>query len=272
MSDSERSYLELLSRLLAVEQVTPDRTGVGTHRLFGEHLRFDLVRGFPLLTTKRVWFKGIAHELLWFISGQCETTDYLTDNGVHIWDEWADEQGRLGPVYGAQWRMWEKAPFAEYVDQLGNVIEGIKTRPFSRRHVITSWNVSELENMALPPCHGLVIQFFVSQDNRLSCQMYQRSADVFLGLPFNIASYALLTHMVAQVCGLKARELTLALGDVHLYTNHVEQAREQLSRPTYPLSEIHLNPDIEDIDEFTFEDIELVGYRHHPAIKAPVAV
>jgi thymidylate synthase len=231
-------------------------------------MRFDLAAGFPLLTTKKVHFKSVAYELLWFLKGETNVR-WLQERGVSIWDEWADESGELGPVYGSQWRSWP-APDGGAIDQIAQVVESIRTRPDSRRHIVTAWNPAEIEKMKLPPCHVL-FQFYVAE-GRLSCQMYQRSADIFLGVPFNIASYALLTLMVAQVCGLKPGEFVLSLGDAHLYLNHVEQAKEQLARVPRPLPHIRLNPGVKDIFGFRYEDLALEGYDPHPAIKAPIAV
>jgi thymidylate synthase len=245
-----------------------DRTGTGTLSTFGWQMRFDLAAGFPLLTTKKVHFKSVAYELLWFLKGETNVR-WLQERGVSIWDEWADESGELGPVYGSQWRSWP-APDGGAIDQIAQVVESIRTRPDSRRHIVTAWNPAEIEKMKLPPCHVL-FQFYVAE-GRLSCQMYQRSADIFLGVPFNIASYALLTLMVAQVCGLKPGEFVLSLGDAHLYLNHVEQAKEQLARVPRPLPRIRLNPGVKDIFGFRYEDLALEGYDPHPAIKAPIAV
>ncbi len=261
-------YLDLLRHVLTTGQDKADRTGTGTLSVFGHQMRFDLQAGFPLVTTKRVHFKSVAHELLWFIRGETNTR-YLRENGVTIWDEWADANGELGPVYGRQWRSWP-VPNGDTIDQLAQVIAQIKTHPDSRRHIVSAWNVAELPDMALAPCHCL-FQFHVA-NGKLSCQLYQRSADLFLGVPFNIASYALLTHMVAQVTGLAAGEFIWTGGDCHIYLNHLDQVREQLSRAPFPLPTLRLNPAIATIDDFRFDDIELLGYQHHPAIKAPVAV
>jgi thymidylate synthase len=261
-------YLDLLRHVLTTGQRKADRTGTGTLSVFGHQMRFDLQAGFPLVTTKRVHFKSVAHELLWFIRGDTNTR-YLRENGVTIWDEWADANGELGPVYGKQWRSWP-APDGRSIDQLAQVIAQIKANPDSRRHIVSAWNVADLPAMALAPCHCL-FQFHVA-DGKLSCQLYQRSADLFLGVPFNIASYALLTHMVAQVTGLEAGDFIWTGGDCHLYLNHLDQVREQLSRAPFPLPTLRLNPAVTRIDDFVFEDIELLGYQHHPAIKAPVAV
>jgi thymidylate synthase len=245
-----------------------DRTGTGTLSVFGHQMRFDLNAGFPLVTTKKVFLKGIIHELLWFVAGSTNVR-YLQDHDVHIWDDWADDQGELGPVYGSQWRSWP-APDGSTIDQIGRVIEQIKTNPNSRRLIVSAWNVAEVEQMALPPCH-MLFQFYVA-NGKLSCQLYQRSADVFLGVPFNIASYALLTMMIAQVTGLKPGEFVHTLGDAHLYLNHLEQADEQLTRTPYPLPRMQLNSDVHDILDFKYEDFRLLDYRCHPAIKAPIAV
>lgn len=263
-----QQYLQLLQHIIDRGSDKPDRTGTGTRSCFGYQMRFDLQEGFPLVTTKKLHVKSIIHELLWFIKGETNIK-YLTDNGVSIWNEWADENGDLGPVYGKQWRSWEGADGKTY-DQLADVIRQIKTNPDSRRIIISAWNVAELPQMALMPCHTL-FQFYVA-DGRLSCQLYQRSADVFLGVPFNIASYALFTMMIAQVCNLEAGDFVHTFGDVHLYNNHFEQARLQLSRTPYPLPVMRLNPDIKDITGFSYEDFTLENYQFHPPIKAPVAV
>ena len=245
-----------------------DRTGTGTLSVFGHQMRFDLSEGFPLVTTKKCHLKSIIHELLWFLSGDTNVS-YLQDNGVRIWNEWADEAGDLGPVYGYQWRSWPAAD-GRHIDQISQVIEQIKNSPDSRRMIVSAWNVGEIDNMALPPCH-MMFQFYVAE-GRLSCQLYQRSADIFLGVPFNIASYALLTMMIAQVCELAPGDFVHTLGDAHLYTNHLEQADEQLSRKPYPLPVMKINPEVKSIFDFKFEDFELVGYEAHPHIKAVVAV
>lgn len=263
-----QQYLQLLQHIIDRGSDKPDRTGTGTRSCFGYQMRFDLQEGFPLVTTKKLHVKSIIHELLWFIKGETNIK-YLTDNGVSIWNEWADENGDLGPVYGKQWRSWQGADGKTY-DQLADVIRQIKTNPDSRRIIISAWNVAELPQMALMPCHTL-FQFYVA-DGRLSCQLYQRSADVFLGVPFNIASYALFTMMIAQVCNLEAGDFVHTFGDVHLYNNHFEQARLQLSRTPYPLPVMRLNPDIKDITGFSYEDFTLENYQFHPPIKAPVAV
>jgi thymidylate synthase len=263
-----KEYLALLEHLLHHGSPKEDRTGTGTRSIFGWQMRFDLAHGFPLITTKKVHTRSIFHELLWFLRGETNTS-YLKENGVSIWDEWADENGELGPVYGSQWRSW-KTTDGRTIDQITNLIDGIKNNPDSRRHIVNAWNVGEIENMALPPCHAM-FQFYVA-DNKLSCQLYQRSADVFLGVPFNIASYALLTMMVAQVTGLELGDFVHTLGDAHLYSNHVEQATEQLSRDIRSLPTIKLNPNITSVFDFTYDDIELIGYTPHPHISAPVAV
>jgi len=277
VSSGEQQYLDLLQDVLNNGVKRDDRTGVGTLSVFGRQLRFDLRSKFPLLTTKRVWFKGVAHELLWLLSGDTNIK-YLVDNDVHIWDEWADKNGDLGRVYGAQWRGWRGKVWdkecLDYkhirVDQIAQVIASIKTNPNSRRHVVSAWNVGELDQMALQPCH-YTFQFYVANEE-LSCMMTMRSCDLFLGCPFNIASYALLTHMIAQVCGLRAGELTVSLGDSHIYLNHQDQVKEQLSRNLYDLPVLKLNPNITNIDDFKFEDIIVDGYKCHPTIKAPIAV
>lgn len=263
-----QKYLDLMKHVLEEGQKKSDRTGTGTRSIFGHQMRFDLSEGFPLLTTKKVHLRSIIHELLWFISGETNIK-YLKDNGVSIWDEWADENGNLGPVYGSQWRAWKGADGETY-DQIRFVIEEIRRNPDSRRLIVNAWNVAEIPKMALPPCHAF-FQFYVS-DGKLSCQLYQRSADIFLGVPFNIAGYALLTLMVAQVTGYKPGDFIHTLGDAHLYDNHVEQAKLQLSRDTRPLPQMKLNPDVKSIFDFKFEDFTLVGYDPHPGIKAPVAV
>jgi thymidylate synthase len=245
-----------------------DRTGTGTISVFGHQMRFDLQKGFPLLTTKKVHTKSIIHELLWFLKGDTNIK-YLTDNGVTIWNEWANDNGDLGPVYGYQWRSWPTAS-GEHIDQITRVIDQIKKNPDDRRLIVSAWNVGEIKNMALPPCHAF-FQFYVA-NGRLSCQLYQRSADIFLGVPFNIASYALLTMMVAQVCDLQPGEFIHTFGDAHIYLNHMDQVNELLSRPEYPLPVMCLNPAIKNIFDFKYEDFELVGYQSHAAIKAPVAV
>jgi thymidylate synthase len=263
-----KAYHDLLQRILDDGTDRGDRTGTGTRSVFGHQMRFDLADGFPLVTTKKLHVKSIIHELLWFLSGDTNIA-YLKANGVRIWDEWADENGDLGPVYGRQWRSWPK-PDGSHVDQIAGLLHGLKTNPFSRRHIVSAWNPAQVDEMALPPCHCL-FQFYVA-DGRLSCQLYQRSADVFLGVPFNIASYALLTQMVAQVAGLKAGAFIHTFGDAHLYNNHFEQARLQLSREPRPLPKMLLNPDVADLFAFRFEDFRLEGYDPHPHIKADVSV
>jgi len=261
-------YLDLLRHVLAHGARKDDRTGTGTLSVFGYQMRFDLASQFPLLTTKKVHLKSIVHELLWFLRGETNVR-YLKENGVSIWDEWADERGELGPIYGKQWRSWGAAD-GRSIDQIRLVLEQIRLQPDSRRLIVSAWNVGEIDRMALAPCHTL-FQFYVAQ-GRLSCQLYQRSGDIFLGVPFNIASYALLTLMVAQVSGLKPGEFVHTLGDAHLYLNHLEQAQEQLRREPRPLPQMHLNPNVKSLFDFRFEDFELRGYDPHPAIKAPVAV
>ena len=263
-----QAYLDLLQHILDKGAVKGDRTGTGTLSVFGYQLRFDLSEGFPLVTTKKVHLRSIIHELLWFLKGETNIR-YLKENGVSIWDEWADADGELGPVYGKQWRSWEGAD-GKAIDQVSDLIEQIKKTPDSRRLIISAWNVADLPAMALMPCHSL-FQFYVA-DGKLSCQLYQRSADVFLGVPFNIASYALLTMMVAQVCGLKPGDFVHTFGDVHLYSNHLDQARLQLTRKPHALPSMTLNPDVTDIFAFKFEDFTLENYQSHPGIKAPVAV
>ncbi|MEK7608671.1 MAG: thymidylate synthase [Patescibacteria group bacterium] len=263
-----RQYLDLLKDVLENGAKKSDRTGTGTVSVFGRQLRFDLNNGFPAVTTKKLFMKGVIHELLWFLRGDTNIK-YLVDNGVHIWDEWADENGDLGPVYGGQWRRWD-APNGEAVDQIAQAVEAIKKNPDGRRHIVSAWNVAHIEKMKLPPCHCL-FQFYVA-DGKLSCQLYQRSADLFLGVPFNIASYALLTMMVAQVTGLKLGEFVHTLGDAHIYLNHLDQVREQLSRDPRKLPLMSINPDIKSIFDFRYEDFGLQGYDPHPVIKAPIAV
>jgi thymidylate synthase len=263
-----QQYLDLMRHVRTHGVQRSDRTGTGTLSVFGHQMRFDLADGFPLLTTKRLHLKSIIYELLWFLKGDTNI-GYLSDHGVSIWDEWADEQGDLGPVYGHQWRSWPTAD-GGHVDQISNLIDQIRTNPDSRRLIVSAWNVADVADMALPPCHCL-FQFYVA-DGRLSCQLYQRSADIFIGVPFNIASYAMLTLMVAQVTGLEPGEFVHTFGDAHLYSNHIEQADEQLQRVPYPLPQMTLNPLVDDIFGFGFEDFQLEGYRFHPHIPAAVAV
>ncbi len=263
-----KQYLDLMRHVRDHGALKEDRTGTGTKSVFGYQMRFDLSEGFPLVTTKKLHLKSIIHELLWFLTGETNIS-YLQDNGVRIWNEWADEEGNLGPVYGSQWRSWPAAS-GEHIDQISQVVEQIKNNPDSRRIIVSAWNVGEIENMALPPCHAF-FQFYVA-DGKLSCQLYQRSADIFLGVPFNIASYALLTMMMAQVCGLKVGDFVHTLGDAHLYSNHLEQTDLQLSRDTYSLPTMKINPDVSSIFDFKFEDFELVDYEAHPHIKGAVAV
>lgn len=263
-----KQYHDLMQHVLDNGTDKSDRTGTGTRSVFGYQMRFDLSEGFPVVTTKKLHLRSIIHELLWFLKGDTNIK-YLKENGVSIWDEWADEEGNLGPVYGYQWRSWP-TPSGEKIDQISNVIHQIKNNPDSRRLIVSAWNVSEVENMALPPCHAF-FQFYVA-DGKLSCQLYQRSADIFLGVPFNIASYALLTMMVAQVCDLEPGDFVHTFGDAHLYSNHFEQTKLQLSRDIRPLPQMKINPNIKNIFDFKFEDFELVNYDPHPHIKAPVAV
>jgi len=263
-----KQYHDLMQHILDNGVQKGDRTGTGTISVFGYQMRFDLAEGFPVVTTKKLHLRSIIHELLWFLKGETNIK-YLKENGVSIWDEWADENGELGPVYGSQWRNWP-TPDGQHIDQISQIIDQIKNTPNSRRIMVSAWNVSDVPNMALPPCHAL-FQFYVA-DGKLSCQLYQRSADVFLGVPFNIASYALLTMMVAQVCDLEPGDFIHTLGDAHLYSNHLEQTELQLSREHYPLPKMKINPDVKNIFDFKFEDFELINYQYHPHIKAPVAV
>ena len=263
-----RQYLDLLATVLENGTRKQDRTGTGTLSIFGHQMRFDLSRGFPAVTTKKLHLKSVVGELIWFLQGRTNV-NWLQERGIHIWDEWADADGELGPVYGHQWRSWP-TPDGGQVDQIARVISSIRTNPDSRRHIVSAWNVADVEQMALPPCHTM-FQFYVA-DGRLSCQLYQRSADIFLGVPFNIASYALLTHMVAQVCQLQPGEFIHTFGDAHLYLNHVEQARLQLSREPRQLPTLLLNPARTELEQFTEDDVRLLDYQPHPAIKAPIAV
>ncbi len=263
-----RAYLDLVQRILDEGVDKGDRTGTGTKSVFGHQMRFDLTEGFPLVTTKKIHIKSVVAELLWFIRGDTNT-QYLRDNGVSIWDEWADDNGDLGPIYGYQWRSWP-APGGEHIDQLAQVIANLRSDPNSRRHIVSAWNVADLDAMALAPCHAF-FQFYVA-DGKLSCQLYQRSADVFLGVPFNIASYALLTHMIAQVVGLEVGDFVHTLGDAHLYVNHLEQAREQLTREPRALPELWIDPSVTSIDDFTIDSFKFSGYDPHPRISAPIAV
>jgi len=263
-----KQYLDLMQHVLDTGAQKHDRTGTGTISVFGYQMRFNLQEGFPLVTTKKLHLKSIIHELIWFLSGDTNIR-YLKENNVKIWDEWADEEGNLGPVYGSQWRSWP-TPEGGHIDQISKIIHTIKKNPDSRRIIVSAWNVAEIDSMALPPCHAF-FQFYVA-DGKLSCQLYQRSADIFLGVPFNIASYALLTMMVAQVCGLQYGDFIHTLGDAHLYNNHIEQAKLQLSREAKPLPVMEINPEVTDIFSFKFEDFKLNGYEPHPHIKAAVAV
>lgn len=265
---SVKQYLDLLARIRNEGTYRGDRTGTGTYSVFGHQMRFDLSEGFPLVTTKKLHLKSIIHELLWFIAGDTNIK-YLKDNGVSIWDDWADENGDLGPVYGHQWRSWP-TPNGETVDQISSLVDQIKNNPNSRRLIVSAWNVADVDHMALPPCHCL-FQFYVAE-GKLSCQLYQRSADVFLGVPFNIASYALLTHMMAQACDLEVGDFVHTFGDAHLYSNHIEQTDLQLSREPMPLAKLKLNPEVKDLFAFTYDDIAIEGYESHPHIKAAVAV
>lgn len=263
-----KQYLDLLQRVLDEGVRKSDRTGTGTISVFGHQMRFNLQDGFPCLTTKKLHLKSIIHELLWFLAGDTNIK-YLNDNGVRIWDEWADENGDLGHVYGYQWRSW-KTPDGQTIDQIANLVKSLKENPDSRRHIVSAWNVADIDNMALPPCHAL-FQFYVAE-GKLSCQLYQRSADLFLGVPFNIASYALLTMMLAQVCGYQYGEFIHTFGDAHIYLNHLEQVHTQLERTPRPLPKMKINPDVKDIFSFKYEDFELVDYNPYPHIKAEVSV
>ncbi len=263
-----QQYLDLLSHVMDKGKDRMDRTGTGTRGVFGHQMRFDLSEGFPMVTTKKLHKGSIIHELIWFLAGDTNIK-YLQENKVRIWDEWADENGDLGPVYGKQWRRWE-GPDGSVIDQVDKVIDAIKNNPHSRRHIVSAWNPADVDDMALPPCHCL-FQFFVA-DGKLSCQLYQRSADIFLGVPFNIASYALLTHMMAQVCGLKVGDFVHTFGDAHIYSNHFEQVREQLSREPKPLPRLKLNKDVQSIYDFTYADVKIFGYEAHPHIAGKVAV
>lgn len=263
-----QNYLDLMRLVRDEGAQKGDRTGTGTKSVFGHQMRFDLASGFPLTTTKRLHLKSIIHELLWFLKGDTNIA-YLKENGVRIWDEWADENGDLGPVYGHQWRSWP-TPDGRTIDQIAGVVKSLRENPNSRRHIVSAWNVAEVDEMALPPCHCL-FQFYVA-DGRLSCQLYQRSADIFLGVPFNIASYALLTHMMASVTGLKVGEFVHTFGDAHLYLNHLDQVEEQLARTPMALPKLAIKREVTQIDQFRFEDFEIVGYEAHPNIAAPIAV
>lgn len=267
-----KQYQDMLRHIIENGKDKSDRTGTGTRSVFGYQNRYDLTKGFPAVTTKRLWFKGVVHELLWILRGDTNIK-YLVDNDVHIWDEWADKHGNLGPVYGRQWRDFGATIFTrdlEGYDQIKELVKQLKENPDSRRHIVTAWNPNDLAFMALPPCH-MMFQFYV-HDKTLSCQLYQRSADAFLGVPFNVASYALLTHMVAQVCGFKVGEFVHTFGDAHIYNNHFDQVEELLSREPYELPKLELNPECTELDMFEYEDIKLLGYKSHPTIKAPVAV
>lgn len=263
-----KQYLDLMQEILDKGSKKTDRTGTGTYSVFGRQLRFDLSQGFPLVTTKKLHLRSIIYELLWFLRGETNIK-YLKDNGVSIWDEWADKNGELGPVYGSQWRSWP-APDGRHIDQITQVLQQIKNKPDSRRHIVTAWNPAEVDKMALPPCHAL-FQFYVA-DGKLSCQLYQRSADYFLGVPFNIASYALMTHMFAQQCELEPGEFVWTGGDVHLYTNHLEQAKLQLSREPFAIPQLVIKRKPASLFDYQFEDFEIVNYQSHPSIKAPIAI
>ena len=268
LGETMQAYLDLIQRILDEGQEKGDRTGTGTISVFGHQMRFDLSKGFPMVTTKKLHLKSIIHELLWFLKGETNI-EYLEENGVRIWNAWADENGDLGPVYGKQWRKWESED-GNIIDQIQQAIELIKTDPGSRRIIVSAWNVGELSEMALMPCHAF-FQFYVNQ-GKLSCQLYQRSADVFLGVPFNIASYALLTHMIAQICNLEVGDFVHTIGDAHLYNNHLDQANLQVSREPLPLPKLILNNKITEIDSFSFDDFEVIDYQHHEHIKAPISV
>ena len=268
ISEIMQAYLDLLSHVMENGTDRMDRTGTGTRGVFGYQMRFDLSDGFPMVTTKKLHKKSIIHELIWFLAGDTNIK-YLKENGVRIWDEWADEEGDLGPVYGKQWRRWE-GPEGRVIDQVAKVVEAIKTNPFSRRHIVSAWNPADVDDMALPPCHCL-FQFHVA-NGKLSCQLYQRSADIFLGVPFNIASYALLTHMMAQVCDLEVGDFVHSFGDAHIYSNHFEQVKLQLTRKPMPLPKIELNPVVKEITDFTYEDVKILNYKSHPHIAGKVAV
>ena len=263
-----QQYLDLLRHVMENGVDRMDRTGTGTRGVFGYQMRFDLSKGFPMVTTKKLHKKSIVHELIWFLAGDTNI-GYLKENGVRIWDEWADENGDLGPVYGKQWRRWE-GPEGKVIDQVKTVVEAIKSNPYSRRHIVSAWNPADVDEMALPPCHCL-FQFHVA-NGRLSCQLYQRSADIFLGVPFNIASYALLVHMMAQICELEVGDFVHTFGDAHIYSNHFEQVKLQLTRDPKPLPKLKLNPEIRKIDGFTYEDVKIIGYKAHPHIAGKVAV
>ena len=263
-----KQYHDLMRHVMENGTVKSDRTGTGTKSVFGYQMRFDLSEGFPVVTTKKLHLRSIIHELLWFLKGD-SNIKYLKENGVSIWDEWADENGELGPVYGVQWRSWP-TPDGQKIDQIQKLVDSLRNNPDSRRHIVNAWNVAEVENMALPPCHTM-FQFYVA-DGKLSCQLYQRSADIFLGVPFNIASYALLTLMLAKVCGLKPGDFVHTFGDAHIYSNHFEQVELQLSRDFRDLPTMKINPDVKNIFDFKYEDFELVNYNPHPGIKAPIAV
>ena len=263
-----KQYLNLIDRVMKEGSVKNDRTGTGTKSIFGHQMRFDLSKGFPCITTKKLHLKSIIHELLWFLAGDTNTK-YLNDNGVRIWDEWADDDGNLGSIYGYQWRSWP-SPDGNHIDQISQVINDIKSNPNSRRLIVSAWNVGDIKNMALPPCHAF-FQFYVNE-NKLSCQLYQRSADIFLGVPFNIASYSLLTMMIAQVCNFKLGEFIHTFGDAHIYLNHIDQVNLQLKRDFYPLPKMKINPNVNDIFSFKYDDFELLNYESHPHIKGQVSI